>query len=295
MPSLAESSLLSTLTIKQWSARKFDKRISEEVCAEKGANPGSGNFNKQLIPKEFLKKVQRIVNSTRNYHYDNTLAWSHDGTELLPANHYINYTQAMELYRDEFNSAVDEFIADYPALITKVMNSLNDMYNTDDYPSQEELRARFSMDYVITPVPESDDFRIDMPKAEINKLQQDLANRLAEASDAAAKDLYMRLYTVVAKAVVVLKTPGKIFRNSLILNILELSGKIPDLNFNGDKDLLQLAKDANIIVNMIDIEALRLTEKSKAFDVTYRAGRAETLALLLKDIETIFTLKWSDA
>lgn len=287
--SLATSSLLSTLTIKQWSARKLDKKVSEEVCAQHYADSGSGNFNKQLIPKEFLKKVQRIVNSTRNYHYENTLAWGHDGTELLPANHYLKYTQAMEVYKDEFDTAVNEFISDYPSLLTKVMNGLNDLYNSRDYPSQQDLRRRFTMDYVITPVPEQGDFRVDLPYQEMHKLTVKLTDQLNKATDLAAKDLYIRLYTVVAKAVVTLKTPGKIFRDSLITNIIELARKIPDLNFNDDVPLAQLTTKVHKLVNMIDIEALRDKKENE-----YRVEKAEVLTELLVEVETAFTNKWGE-
>ena len=286
--SLATSSLLSTLTIKQWSARKYDRKISEEICVEKGATPSSGNFNKQLIPKEFLKKVARIVNATRNYHYNNTLAWGHDGTELLPADHYLKYTQVMELYIDEFNAAVEEFITDYPSLITKVMNNLNEMYNSADYPSQDDLRGRFSMQYEISPVPEHGDFRIDLPAEELKKITEQLGDRLADAEEEAGKDLYRRLYTVVAKAVVVLMTPGKVFRNSLILNIIELSDKVSNLNIDNDLELDRIADNTHALTSMTDIEALRDPESS------YRELKAKHLTILLKEIEAAFIAKWGE-
>lgn len=285
--SLSSSALLSTLTIKQWSARKYDREVSEQICEDKGATPGSGNFNKQLIPKEFLKKVQRIVNTTRNYHYDNTLAWGHDGTDLLPANHYMTYMQAMQNYKNQFDTAVNEFIKEYPSFVTKVINELNDLYNSSDYPSQDDLRKRFDMDFIITPVPETGDFRVDLPAIELAKMEKDLGQRLVDANALAEKDLYMRLYTVVAKAVVVLKTPGKIFRNSLILNIIDITDKTPALNFNGDIDLDYLAKQIGRVTAQIDIEALRDKE-----DEVYRADMGEDLSDLLKDIEKTFINKW---
>ena len=49
--SLSSSALLVSLTVKQWSARKYDKTVSEQVCETNEAKRGSGNFNKQLINK----------------------------------------------------------------------------------------------------------------------------------------------------------------------------------------------------------------------------------------------------
>jgi len=286
--SLATSALLSTLTITQWSARKLDRKVSNQVCVDNDADVGSGNFNKQLIPKEFLKGINKIVNSTRNYHYDNTLAWGHDGTELLPANHYLKYTQVMENYKAEFEAEVENFIHDYPSLLTKVINNLNQLYNSADYPSQESLRHRFQMSYVITPVPEQGDFRIDLPADELKKLSDDLNTRLEGADELAAQDLYRRLYTVVAKAIVTLKTPDKIFRNSLILNIIDLTTKVPDLNFNKDGELNRISNEIAKLVHMMDIEALREKEGG------YRITAAEDLTKHLLAIESSFYSKWGE-
>jgi len=285
--SLSTSALLTSLKVKQWSARKFDKDVSIKVCKDNNAAMDSGNFNKQLVPKRVLKEIQKIVNAARNYHYQNTLAWDHDGADLLPAKHYITYTENMSSYKQEFRNAVNEFIAGYPALLTTVMNDLSGLYNPQDYPSQEQLKGRFSMEVSVTPVPESGDFRIDLPNAEIKKIKSDLDTRLVNANLAAEKDLYMRLYTVVAKAFRTLKTEGKIFRNSLILNIVELANKTPDMNFNETPELNQIAKDLSSLASLVDIEELRNEDNPM-----YRDEIAEDLAKELKDIEETYESKW---
>jgi hypothetical protein len=282
---LATSSMLVSLQVKQWSARKYDRKASEEVCEANDAKRGAGNFNKQLIDRMDLKPIQRIVNSARNYHYQNTLAWDHDGADLLPSKHYLTYMTKMSDYKQEFESAVNNFINEYPALLTTVMNNLSGLYNAKDYPSQDALRSKFSLEVVITPVPEEGDFRVDLPKKELDKLQADWSARSANANQAAERDLYMRLYTAVAKAVVVLTTPDKIFRNSLVLNVMELCNKIPDMNLNDSQDLNDVAKDINRVVSLIDIETLRK-------DKDYRYDEAIRLETLLKEIEDTYVAKW---
>lgn len=285
---LATSAVLVSLHVKQWSARKLDRKASQEVCEAHDAHSSAGNFNKQLIRKMDLKPIQRVVNSARNYHYENTLAWDHDGADMLPSRHYITYMTKMADYQAEFQKVVNEFIDTYPELLTMVMNDLSSLYNSEDYPSQTKLRSKFIMDIRVTPIPESGDFRVDLPAKESQKLQEELDQRLSDANQAAEKDLYMRLYTSVAKAVVVLKTPGKIFRNSLILNIIEFTNKIPAMNFNNSDELNQHATDLGLIVNKITIDSLREE------DGIYREQIALFLASELEDIEQTYTNKWGN-
>ena len=115
-----------------------------------------------------------------------------------------------------------------------------------------------------------------------------MGDRLTKANQGAEKDLYMRLYTTLAKAIVVLKTPNKIFRNSLILNILELTQKIPALNFNDSEELNQIALDLTKQVSLISIEELRHS------DGVYRTLTAEELSIELKNIEDTYIAKWGE-
>ena len=286
---LANSAVLVSLHVKQWSARKLDRQASKEVCETHNANTNSGNFNKQLIRKMDLKPIQRVVNSARNFHYENTLAWDHDGADLLPSRHYLTYMAKMAEFKEAFQKEVDAFIEKYPELLTAVMNDLSTLYNPKDYPSQNVLKTKFIMDVRVTPIPESGDFRVDLPAKESKKLRDELDSRLILANQAAEKDLYMRLYTTIAKAVVVLKTPNKIFRNSLILNIIELVNKIPDLNFNQADELNTHAFSVKQIVDNIVIDELR------AEDGEYREQIALFLASELEDIDKTYNAKWSDA
>jgi len=48
-PSIASSAMLVELNISVWTARKLDKRASEEVVHAKNANKGIANVNKKLL------------------------------------------------------------------------------------------------------------------------------------------------------------------------------------------------------------------------------------------------------
>jgi hypothetical protein len=280
---LQDSAMLVSLTLTQWSARKLDRSTSYEVCKAKHADQDLGRFNKQIVPKKYLKNIQQLSNQIRNFHYSNTLPWQHKGSDLLPGRHYMKYAKRMGQLKEKFNEAVNEFLTAYPTIIKQVQNNLNDLYDDTDYPTVEQIRKKFTMDITMTPVPSSGDFRIDINQKELDKLKTQLDEQIEQASELAQQELFSRLYSSLAKAVLTLKIPNKIFRNTLILNIEDICRKIPTMNFNDNAELELIAEHILQRLNKIDINALRDQD-----DTSYRTDTAIELASFLKQVEQIY-------
>lgn len=75
MNNLTEKAMLVRLSISQWTARKYDKKISREVASLHNTSSDAGRYNKVLIAKQAIEAIQKIVSESRTYHYINTLAW----------------------------------------------------------------------------------------------------------------------------------------------------------------------------------------------------------------------------
>jgi len=269
---LQNSGILVSLKITQWSARKLDRGTSFEVCKTKHADQGSGSFNKQIIPKKYLANINQLVNKIRNYHYANTLAWEHKGSDLLPSRNYFKYMTRMGELQDQFTDAVAEFIKHYDTVVAQVQNNLNDLYDIGDYPSPSEINRKFYMEITTTPIPAAGDFRIDINNKELDKLKSKLAEQLNQAELAAEKDLFSRLYTTLAKTIVTLGDPNAIFRNSLIFNIEDICTKIPDMNITDNQNLNRVAHSILTYCKEIDIDKLREDQKYRKFTtITYKA------------------------
>ena len=262
---LQDAGLLVTLTLRQWQARKLDRKTSLEICQNKGAQIDSGNFHKVLISKHHLQPITQIVNKIRNYHYANTLAWSHKGVDFLPSKHYMTYMDKMGTLKDKFEIEVEKFIKIYPNLAKDTALELQSLYDADDYPSAEAVRERFFMDIALTPVPSLGDFRIDLPSKEMKKIKEKLDVSLKEAGHAAALDLYSRFYTSLAKACLTLADPNKIFRNTLIFNIEDIATKVKTMDITENATLQGLAKDAHDLCNTIEIDKLRESIESRKY------------------------------
>jgi len=278
---LQDSGMLVSLTITQWSARKLDKSTSYEVCSTKNAAQGSGSFHKQIIPKEYLRNINQLVNKIRNFHYANTLAWNHKGADLLPSRNYMKYTKRMGALQDKFNEVVNDFMDHYDTVIKQAVNKLQGLYEEGDYPNADQVRKRFNMQIDMTPIPSAGDFRIDINQKELDKLQLQLDGRLIEAQAAAEQDLFSRLYTAVAKAVMALQVPDKIFRNTLILNIEEICTAIPDMNINNNTQLNTIA--ATLLERMKGLDIKRLRD-----EMSYREQITDVFVKRLEVIEALY-------
>ena len=116
MPSLlSQKAVLASLSISQWSARKLDKKATEEIHARNHAEPHAGRYNKLLITREGLQKVQHAAGEARTFQYAMTQPWMDDGARLLPSALFIDYANRIRDLKAEFHHADDEFASVFPA------------------------------------------------------------------------------------------------------------------------------------------------------------------------------------
>ena len=234
---LQEKAMLTFLTISQWTARKHDKRATQEVAQKYHVRGEAGRYNKVLIAKEELKEIQKIANTARTFHYTNTLPWSDDGNRILTADNYFAYTAELQKLKAQFETHVSTFCAEYQTLVVNQMSRLNDLYNPNDYPDSSMIQSKFSLEMVISPLPDSNDFRVRMQQEEITRIQQEISQREQELLARAMKECWSRIYEVVKHMAAKLNDKDATFRDSLVGNIISLVQLLPKLNITHDPEL----------------------------------------------------------
>ena len=244
MPDLSEKAMIVALNIGVWTARKHDRRISEEVATTHGAAADAGRYNKTLIDRRHFAKIDKVVRDARAHHYENTLPWLDDGYRILPADNYFEYCDQQRAHRDRFNAAVSEFIAGYPNMVEEARDRLNGLYDPKDYPEPQRIIDKFGADICVLPLPAGADFRVNLSEAETQRVRADIERRTQDAAQAAIRDLWQRIYDTVQpvaeKLAAFSRDSGRTenpFRNSMITNLRELVDLLPRLNFTGDPQL----------------------------------------------------------
>lgn len=234
---LSDRALLVQLSISQWTARKYDKRVTQQALTMNYASSDAGRFNKSLLPaNDYLDMVHAKSAAIRQDFYTNTLPWGMEGTQLLPSANYLNFMTKFRTAKAEWESVVSDFVHHYAPLKLQAKRALGDMYLDSDYPDEAHIRSKFKMDMAVFPVP-STDFRTELSSDELTRLQDDVSSRLKQAQAVATRDVWERLFARVEHIARQLSNPKGRIHDSLIDHARELCNLLPRLNINDDPNL----------------------------------------------------------
>lgn len=237
---LRNKAMLVSVSISQWTARKYDKEASRKTAELYNTSVNAGRYNKVLIAEDEIKKISKIANEARTYVCNNTLAWGRRGENLLPSAHYFDFLRELGEIKTRFNDAVQSFVAVYPDLKDDARIKLNGMFNETDYPPVSKINSKFNFEISFFPLPNGDDFRLSIGEEEGEQLKADLTEKIKSQFDEAAKDLWNRLFNVVQHMRDRLQNigePGTRFYDSNVSNIKDLCRLLPRLNIMNDPNL----------------------------------------------------------
>ena len=261
---LREEAMIVRLGISHWTARKFDKGVTERVANEYAVDADVGRYNKILIAKESIQEVTQAVSGARTFHYENTLPWDDGGGRILPAKNFLTYSKAMRKLKVKFDNAVQNFLDNYDEYREEARRKLNGMFRESDYPGHREIKHKFDFSTDIEPVPSYKDFRVTLGDKELRKIQEQLEKRVAERVAAATKDLYVRLSEVVSRFADKLADKDAIFRDSLVENVIELVNLMPKLNITDDPELERIRKETKDKICALAPGTLRQDEDARS-------------------------------
>jgi len=266
--SISSSALLVDLSISTWTARKLDKAVTSEVNTSKRASASASRVNKNLLPE--VKQLDDIIKhaaAARNWVYANSLPWSDYGPRLVPTASFFDFKAKVNEFEQEFWDKVDNFIAQYPTLISMQAFQLGDMFDRDEYPDADQLRSRFAFSVSFTPVPESGDFRLDINTEAVNQLREQYEASYKARLDGAVADIRERLLNGMHHIVDRLgySEDGKpnVFRNSLVENFVDMLGTVRQLNVTKDEAIDRLVQSAESTIAHVDVDDLRKDEHTR--------------------------------
>lgn len=260
-----ERSMLVSLNISYWSAKKYDRKISQEVADVHDADLNVGRYRKNLLPIEAptYHAILTAKGEARRNHYENTLPWTDEGARILLATNYMAYSETMRKLRTEFDAAVRAFVGEYPTLYAQAKTRLKSMWKADDYPTTAGIADRFGMSVKVLPLPDGADFRVDLADKDATAIRDQITQDTKDAIAEAMKDPYKRLYKVVAHMADRLGDPKAKVYDSVIGNIDEIIDLLPKLNLTNDETLLRYGEEIRTTLTKTDPEELRESPKTR--------------------------------
>jgi hypothetical protein len=154
--SLASSAVLVSVDISVWSATKQDRGISDEVTTSKNADKHAGRYVKNLLanhPKH--KAVVNYRQTIYNWLQRRTYKWN-QSQNLLPSVDVPKFKQEYHEHQIAFHALVDSLTTDYDSIVSDMAFKQGTMFNRSDYPTKEQVHAKFSLNLYVSEVPMND-------------------------------------------------------------------------------------------------------------------------------------------
>jgi hypothetical protein len=280
---IATSAMQVELNISCWTARKLDKRVSEEVDAAKHTKVKAGNYHKHLLAgNPHLDAVVKYAAKVRLWNTQQTIPWSDSGTRIVTMENLFSggYKRQLDDHKIEFDRLAANFISIYPTLISAAAFQLGDLFDRDEYPEVDTLQSKFKFNYSLIPIPTSGDFRIDIAEQAKAELVADYERQFTERLNNAMRDVWDRLYDCLSHMSERLASDDegkrKVFHGTLLTNAQDLITLLSRLNVTNDPKLEQARRDLQAALTNTDISSLKDSDyvrenvKAKVDDILKR-------------------------
>lgn len=270
---LSSKAMLARLSFTGWTAQRVDHSATDETEQNNNAEHGSGVFTKRLVPPSDLKEIQRARTAASLAFKNRTLIWDDTGTRLLPSAAFEDTTQTLSSLKADYEGAVSRFVQKYERLLQSpeaIQARLGKLYRESEFPTAEQVAEKFSVSLAFYPIPEGNDFRVNLNNEEAESIRRQITNETQARLNNAVAGLYNRIGDAVKRLAIRLEefdshvpTPGRRqtpIREGLLDSIRELAQVIPTLNVTADPDLDQIG--ATLATELATLEAEDLKQHS---------------------------------
>jgi hypothetical protein len=180
---------------------------------------------------------------------------------LLPTSRYFKYNEQMLVLKAEYFTLVEAFLASYNWEITQAQVKLGDLFNPNEYPSVASLQSKFGFGYTYIPISEAKDWRIDIEADAKEELARHYESYYHNQLQAAMADVNRRARDVAERMSERLdysdKETKKVFRDSLVNNVLEIVDLMDACNLTGDQTMRDNAQALRDALTGLDADDLR--------------------------------------
>lgn len=267
--SITSSAVQVEMNISVWTANKLDRGQTDKVTGDNHAVHNAAQVRKNLMAGTAARKnIADYAASCRLWHNKHTLPWADKGPRLLPTSLFMDYKKEVDLRRATFERFTSDFITNYPALIKTANNYLGTLFDIDDYPSAEEIREKFGFRLVFSPVPDSGDFRLDVPANELEEVKQQYDTDFEERVADAMREPWGRLHKLLTGMSEKLtdhedEETKKRYHETFITNAQGLCEMLTHLNITNDPALEKARQQLENAMLGADIEELKESSNSR--------------------------------
>jgi hypothetical protein len=179
--SLQSAGILVGVRVRTTTGTVKDNEASAEIAAQKHATHGAASVSKHMLDGPEFKALKSMTSAVRNGMVRFCFRWSDDWW-YVPMTRYQAYcTWETEIIK-QFDERLEAFLQAYVSLRGDAAFRLGDMFKAEEYPTIEELRARFAIIPLRADVP-SGDFRVTIAQDLADDLRKHYVNQTAQVID----------------------------------------------------------------------------------------------------------------
>lgn len=257
IPSLRDKGITVHLSRRLYNPYKYDSAATEAAETQMGTHR-AGRFSKRLLRNCVeLKRAQQAYNTVYDFVIQNTLPWMDDGVRVLPNDLYLDFCQGVAQRKAAAEQAVKGLYEVWDQAVAKDRDFLGNMWNFHDYPTKEDMMAKWGIRITFAPIPTSTDFRIDMDDEDKRQLDEAVQEVQDQAGEYLLKEILKPVAAMADKLAVPIGAEGAIFRDSLVTNLQEVAARAKKLNINDDSRVSEIVGQIEKITKNVTPNTLR--------------------------------------
>ena len=261
--SITSSSVIVEMNLSVWTANKLDRGATDAVTSGNHAVHNAAQVRKNLMAgTNKRKEIADFAQACRSWHNQRTLPWADRGGRLLPTSLFMDYKEQANVMRNTFDSMVQDFLTQYPALVQTAHNYLGTLFDASDYPPAEEVAGKFGFRLVFSPVPEAADFRIDVPNNDLIEIRQSYEDSFKDRLADAMREPWDRLRDMLMGMSEKLTDiegdeTKKRWHNTFVTNAQTMCTMLTHLNVTKDPQLEAARRDLETAIFGVDIDGIK--------------------------------------
>jgi hypothetical protein len=266
-PEIITGAVLVSLDLTNFGlSKKIDAGVAVATHFNSMVMFGTGGettrSSKHIIAKSLYDDIAKHQRQTRKEHNEYTagMRWA-KGQDIMSTKIFSGGSGQQapyESWRKEREVKLDHMAHEfayksYPLGKTQAQNDLGALYNSDDYPSSQEVYDSIGMVVTIDPIPKGSDFRCSLDPVTQGELVKDYDKRL----ESIQKQSVLKLITALSSKLVHITDSiknDKVIHNSTLDELYKYADSLPAIDFTSDSTLKDLA---DRVVKEVTCDGLR--------------------------------------
>lgn len=259
-----QNMMAASLHVSTWKGEKVDAKASAEVLEAKHADSDAGTFSKVLVPKRLLAGVDSAHFAARRDFRRLTLPFDH-GMGVVSGAMFDEFRTTMVQHRQRFEAEADKFVSDiYPSVLAEAQVRLAGLYEADDFPRPDALRAKFRMQVALMPVTAAAELKLDHLTETVQaELKAEYEAQLEERMRETRQEMWRRLIEPATLFAQAMQDPERVFKESTVENLRQIAEMAPRMCVAPDPELNAMCSHLKGLLANVDAKVLRRDDAAR--------------------------------